>query len=212
MYVVEDEDDGVAFVSPVMVQRRTFNPHYLYLASCSAFNQVFTENHISDLEQVRIFLRAGCNTGTSTSDEKDMILGAIKAWLVRTRIINLASIPQMERGDLTFEYKTEGSWIGTLHNGVPIIFHRDVGICDQFLFVDLCDPEICGAFAQIKTSHQIAVMEHVVVNVAEDDSTSDEDYDGIYIFEYLNGTDIDGYDTDTSQHMGAVSLINTIRQ
>ena len=93
MYGAEDEYDGVAFVLPVMVQRRTLNPHYLYLDSCSAFNQVFTENHISDLEQVRISLRAGCNSGTSTSDEKGMILGAIKAWLVCTGIENLTSIP-----------------------------------------------------------------------------------------------------------------------
>ena len=59
IYAAEDKYNGVAFVLPVMVQRRTLNPHYLYLDSCWAFNQVFTENHISDLEQVRISLRAG---------------------------------------------------------------------------------------------------------------------------------------------------------
>ena len=96
IYTTEDKYNGVAFVSPVMVQSRTLTPHYLYLDSCSAFNQVFTENHISDLQQVRISLRAGCNTRTSMSNEKGMILGAIKTWLVRTGIVNLASIPQME--------------------------------------------------------------------------------------------------------------------
>ena len=90
VYAAEDKYTGVAFVLPGMVQWRTLNPHYLYLDSCSAFNQVFTENHISDLEQVRISLRAGCNAGTSTSDKKGMVLGAIKAWLVRTGIVNLA--------------------------------------------------------------------------------------------------------------------------
>ena len=130
VYAAEDEYNGAAFVLPVMVQRHRLNPHYLYLDSCLAFNQVFRENHISDLEQVRISLRAGCNTGTSTSDEKGMILGAIKTWLVRTGIVNLASIPQMERNGWTFEYKTEGLWIGTSPNGVLIMFHRDVGICD----------------------------------------------------------------------------------
>ena len=62
VYGAEDKYGGVAFVLPVMVQRRTLKPHYLYFDSCSAFSQVFTENHISDLEQVRISLRAGCNT------------------------------------------------------------------------------------------------------------------------------------------------------
>ena len=108
---------------------------------------MFTKNHISDLEQVSISLRARCNEGTSTFDEKGIILGAIKVWLVRTGIVNLASIPQMERDGWTFAYKTEGLWIGTLPNGVPIVFHRDVGICDRFMFADLRDPEICGAFA-----------------------------------------------------------------
>ena len=107
VYGVEDEYNGVAFILPVMVQRRTLNPHYLYLDSCSAFNQVFTENHITDLERVRISLRAGCNAGMSTLDEKRMVLGAIRAWLVRTRFANLASIPQVERDGWTFGYKTE---------------------------------------------------------------------------------------------------------
>ena len=109
IYSAEDEYDNVAFVSSVLVQRRTLNPHYLYLDSCLAFNQVFTENHISDLEQVRISLRAGCNAGTSTFNKKGMILGAIKAWLVRTGIATLAAIPQMERDGWMFEYNTEGS-------------------------------------------------------------------------------------------------------
>ncbi len=76
-----------------------------------------------------------------------MVLGAIRAWLVRTGIANLASIPQMELDGWTFEYKTEGSWIGTSPNGVPIVFRLDMDICDRFLFVDLRDPEIHRAFA-----------------------------------------------------------------
>ena len=87
-----------------------------------------------------------------------------------------------------------------------------MGMCDGFLFVDLRDPEICGAFAQIEANHQIAVVEHVMANVTEDDDTSDEEYDGMDSFEYVNGMDADGYDTDTRQHMGAVSLINTVTQ
>ena len=49
-------------------------------------------------------------------------------------------------------------------------------------------------------------------NVVEDDDTSDKEYDGTDTFEYKNGMDADRYDTDTSQYIGAVSLINTIRQ
>ena len=173
VYAAEDEYDGVAFVSLVMVQRQTLNPHYLYLDSCSTFKQVFTANHISDLERVRISLRAGCNTGTSTSDGKGMVLGAIRAWLIRIGIANLASIPQMERNGWTFEYKTEGSWIGTSPHDVPIVFRHDVDICNRFPFVDLRDPEIRGAFAQIEANNQMAVVEHVMANVAENEDTSD---------------------------------------
>ena len=55
-------------------------------------------------------------------------------------------------------------------------------------------------------------MEHVMANVAENEDTSDEEYDGMDAYEYIDGLDADDYDTDTSQHMGAVSLINTIRK
>ena len=106
VYAAKDKYDGVVFVLPVIVQRPTLNPNYLYLDSCSAFTQLFTEDHILDLEKVRIYLRAGCNAGTSTSDEQEMlVLGAIKAWLVRTGVANLASLPQLEREGRTFAYK-----------------------------------------------------------------------------------------------------------
>ena len=55
------------------------------------------------------------------------------------------------------------------------LFRRDVGICNRFQFVDVRDPEIRGAFAQIEANHQIAVVEHVMANVAEDDDTSDDE-------------------------------------
>ena len=93
IYAAEDDYNGVASVSPVAVRCCTLNSHYLYLDSCSAFNQVFTENHISDLKQVRNSLRARYNAGTSTVDEKGMHPGTTKAWLVRTGTANLASIP-----------------------------------------------------------------------------------------------------------------------
>ena len=93
-----------------------------------------------------------------------------------------------------------------------IAFRCDVGICNIFLFVDLRDPEIRGAFTQIKANHQMAVVEHAMTNVAEDGNTSDEENHGTDTFGYGNGIDANGYDTDTSQHMGAVSLINTTRR
>ena len=48
--------------------------------------------------------------------------------------------------------------------------------------MDLRDPKICGSFAQIEANHQIAVVEHVMENVAEDGDTSEEQYDGMDTF------------------------------
>jgi hypothetical protein len=62
-----------------------------------AFIQVFTEEHILDFWNVKIFLWAGYNAGTTTSDKKDMVLGPIQAWLVQIGIANLVSILQLER-------------------------------------------------------------------------------------------------------------------
>ena len=81
----------------------------------------------------------------------------------------------MERDGWIFEYKTEGLWIGTSTNGVLIMLHHDMGICDQFPLVDLRDPELCRDFAQIKANHQIAVAEHVMMNVAEKNDAPKEE-------------------------------------
>merc|ERR1712086_114788 len=51
-----------------------------------------------------------------------------------------------------------------------------------------------------------------MANVAENEDTSDEEYDGMDTFKYGKGLDADDHDTDISQHMGAVPLINTIRK
>jgi hypothetical protein len=215
VYTTEDKYNNVAFVLPVLVQRHTPNPHYLHLDSCLAFNQVFTKNHISDLEQVRISLRAGCNTGTSTPDKQGMILGAIKAWLVRSGITNLASLPHLERKGWTFDYKAEEDWLGTSPNDVTIVFYRDISIYDGFPFVDLHDQEIRGAFVQIEAMQHIMVVDHIMVNVADTSNESGDEYlrtgTNSDRFGTVNGMDADGYDTDASQHMGNVLLINTIR-
>ena len=59
-----------------------------------------------------------------------------------------------------------------------IIFCHGLAICDQFPFVDLRDAEICGAFAQIKAMQQISVVDHVMVNVANIESESEDEYFG----------------------------------
>jgi hypothetical protein len=67
-YAVKDEYNSVAVVLPVMMLARwVFNPHYLYLDSCSVFNKVVTKDHINDLRRVKIALRRGYTAGTSTS-------------------------------------------------------------------------------------------------------------------------------------------------
>ena len=55
-------------------------------------------------------------------------------------------------------------------------------------------------------------LKHAMANVTEDSDTLDDKYHGRDTFGYVNGVDADGYYTDTSQHMGVVSLINTTRK
>ena len=62
----------------------------------------------------------------------------------------------------------------------------------------LRDPEIRGDFVHIEANHQIAVVEHIMANVAEDEDTSDDEYDGKDTFEYVDGVDADDYDMGTS--------------
>ena len=57
------------------------------------------------------------------------------------------------------------------------------------------------------------VVDHVMMNAADAENESEDEYFGTGTdgnpFGIVDGMDADGYKTDTSQNMGAVSLINT---
>ena len=83
--------------------------------------------------------------------------------------------------------------------------------------MDLCDPEIWGVSAHIQALQQIATIGHTLVNVADGSGESEDNEcfmsdTNDYCFTYVNGPDVDGYDTDTSQYIGDVLLVNMIRK
>ena len=88
------------------------------------------------------------------------------------------SLLQLENEGWVFAYKTKGDWVGTAPTGVLIVFHRDVSICDRFTLVNLRDPETNGAFAQIEAVQQITAVDHVMVNVADAKSESEDEFLG----------------------------------
>ena len=112
-------------------------------------------------------------------------------------------------------HKTEGGWMGTSPTGVSIIFHRDVDVSDRFPFVDLRDLEIRRAFVHIDALHEMAVVDHVTMNMVNggDGSEEDEHFGSANRDDhFLHATNLctEEQDTDMTQHTGAVSLINTL--
>ena len=97
-----------------------------------------------------------------------------------------------------------------------IVFLCDVGICDRFSFVNSHDSEIRGVFDQIEAMQQMDVINHDMANVANVEIKSEDEYVGTGTdgspFGIVNNMDADRCDTDTSQHRGTVSLMNTVRK
>lgn len=82
------------------------------------------------------------NGGPSTASKYRFTIGEIEAWLVRTGIANLLSIPAIERKGFIVESHTLRDWVVTSLGGTRVVFRQDIGRCDRFPFVDLRDPAI----------------------------------------------------------------------
>ena len=89
--------EGVALVSPAAGIIVRLSKRKLYLDSCVSNIQTFLEKWLENTYEAQIGLHTISNGGHNTASESGMLLGAIEAWLVRSGVANLLSIPELER-------------------------------------------------------------------------------------------------------------------
>jgi len=113
------------FCNPHVAEtRKTLNPQMLYLDSTSSFHQVFTEEHLDNLQPAGTTLRTDCNASTNYATKKGWHRDLLDLWLVCNGIANLLSLTQLEVDGFTVSYHTGGYWIVTTPQGKEITFHQ----------------------------------------------------------------------------------------
>ena len=90
--------------------------------------------------ETQIGLHTISNGGQNTASESGMLLGGLQAWLVRSGVANLLSIPELERLGFRILYDSLGEWVViSPKGGARLVFKRETGRCDRFPFVYLDD-------------------------------------------------------------------------
>jgi hypothetical protein len=152
------EFEGIGFLQNessnphVIATRKTLDPHQLYLNSTSSFHQVFTEEHLDNLQFAGTTLHADCNAGTNFATKKGWYRNLFNLWLMRNGIANLLSLPQLEADGFKVSYHTGGNRIDTTPHGNEITFHQEEdGVCRGFPYIDM---QSKAAVAMIQTVRQ----------------------------------------------------------
>ena len=130
------ELEGVALVSPAAGFIVRLDPEKLYLDSCASDIQVYKDTHLENVYETQIGLHTISNGGQNTASESGMLLGAMEAWLTRSGVANLLSIPELERRGFRIQSDTFSDWVVTSpRGGAQLVFKRDTGRCEGFPFV-----------------------------------------------------------------------------
>ena len=129
-------------VSPAASIIVRLDPDKLYLDSCASHAQVYLTRHPRDTFEMQIGFHTISNGGQNTAGEIGMLLEAIRAWLVRSGMANLFSIPELERMGFSVQSDTYANWVVTSPEGTKLVFQRDTGRCEGFPFVHLNDPVV----------------------------------------------------------------------
>ena len=114
------------------------------LDSCANDIPTFLETYLKNIYETQIGLHAISNSGQNTASESGMLLGAIKAWLVRSGVANLLFIPELERLGFRIQSDTFGDWVVTSPGGGAQLVFKGTpeDTYDRFPFVYLDDPKV----------------------------------------------------------------------
>ena len=93
---------------------------------------------LCDVKTVGTVLQGNCNAGVSTSKEKGAY-GLWSFWLNEKGIVNLLSIPQLEKDGHTIDYNTKRDWVVAMPSGKCLLFKSDTGLYTGVPYLDLCE-------------------------------------------------------------------------
>ena len=112
------------------------DPHKLYLDSCDTYHSAFVRDILSDVKTVDTVLHGNYNAGVSVSKGKGAY-GLWSFWLNEKGIVNLPSIPQLEKDGYTIDYNTKRNWVVTAPSGKCLLFKSGTGLCVGMPYMDI---------------------------------------------------------------------------
>ena len=70
-------------------------------------------------------------------------------WLVESLITNLLSVPHLKANGFTIDYNTKRDWVVTTPEGEEIMFKKDTGKCERFIFIDMDSQEVLALLQSV---------------------------------------------------------------
>ena len=108
----------------------------LYLDTCATYHSAFVDWMLSNVHQVNTILRGNCNAGVTSTNVKGTY-GLWEFWLNKKGIVNLLSVPQLEKDGFVIDYNTNRDWVVTTPTGEKILFKKDTGLCEGMPYIDM---------------------------------------------------------------------------
>ena len=91
---------------------------------------------LSNVKTGNTVLQGQCNAGVSISQEKGVYV-LWTFWLNKKGIVNLLSIPQLEKDGYTINYNTKQDWVVMTPSGKCLLFKTDsTGLCAGMPYLD----------------------------------------------------------------------------
>ena len=120
------------------VKRFNIDSHKMYLYSCATYHSAFVRWMLDDVKTVTTVMKGNCNAGVSTSNEK-VFNGLWNLCLNEQGIVNLLSIPRLEKDGYTIDYNTNQDWVVTTPERKCLLFKKDTGMCEGMPYLDVQD-------------------------------------------------------------------------
>ena len=115
--------------------RTTCDRNKLYLDTCAMNHSMFAEEMLEHVHTAGVRLHQHCNAGAITTKKKGFWNG-LKFWVNKNGIINLLSIPQLEKDGYFLTYMTTRGWRMYTPAGNTVVFKRDTGRCGEIPYIN----------------------------------------------------------------------------
>ena len=120
----------------------------MYIDSYDAYHSAFVEFRLKNPHKVNTFLRGNCSGVTNLSNDK-FTYGEFEMGINCNGIMNLLSIPKLEKYGYHITYDTLEDWIVHIPEGVQFKFMISTILCNRMPYIDMRDHS--EAFTMVQT-------------------------------------------------------------